>query len=197
LIGPVVGKTLEADRAALQGDGMKPTTAVLPIALAMLAVAPALATETAIKMDSWRSATITLTGEDGKSQTVSMLDMNGLPRASASITHEGKTFGFKGVVLAELLKRVNAPLGKDLRGPALSDVVIVTTKDGYEVVLPLSDLELSIQPSTVILADETAEGVPLGEKDGPFRLVVGGDLKPARSERNVVAIEVRRLRRSH
>ena len=128
---------------------------------------------------------------------MSALDLNSLPRASATITHEGKTYGFKGVLLADVLKRVNAPLGKDLKGPALSDVVIVTAKDGYTVALALSDLEPSIRSATVILADATAQTLPLGDKDGPFRLVVDGDLKPARSARNVVSIEVRRLRASH
>ncbi len=179
----------------MHSGGMK-MTAALPLVLALLAAAPALAGP-AIKSDHWDSASFVLTGEDGKTQTVSALDLNSLPRASATITHEGKTYGFKGVLLADVLKRVNAPLGKDLKGPALSDVVIVTAKDGYTVALALSDLEPSIRSATVILADETAQTLPLGDKDGPFRLVVDGDLKPARSARNVVSIEVRRLRASH
>jgi hypothetical protein len=141
-------------------------------------------------------AVVTVTGEDGKTLALSAQDLDALPQASASIRHDGKTYGFKGALLYEVLKKVGAPLEKEMRGAALSDVVVLTATDGYTVTLALSDLEPSIRPGKIILADSTAEGAPL-DKDGPFRLVIDGDLKPARSERNVVAIEVRRLRGSH
>jgi hypothetical protein len=139
---------------------------------------------------------VTLTGEDGRSRTLSVKDLDALPQGAATITHEGKAYGFKGALLGEVVKLVDAPLGSAMRGQALSDVVIVTAADGYVVTLALSDLEPTIRSTKTILADATAEGSPL-DKDGPFRLVVDGDLKPARSERNVVAIEVRRLRSPH
>ncbi len=141
-------------------------------------------------------ATVAVTGEDGRTLTLSAHDLDALPQASATISHEGKTFGFKGALLYDLLSKAGAPLDKAMRGPALADVVLVTAADGYRVALALSDLEPSIRPGKIILADATAEGAPLG-KDGPFRLVVDGDLKPARSARNVVSIEVRRLSAAH
>ena len=127
---------------------------------------------------------------------LTLKDLAALPQEAASITHEGKTAAFKGPLLTEVLKRVGAPLGPALRGPALSDVVIVTASDGYTVALALSDLEPSIRPGKAVLADAMADGAPLGA-DGPLRLVVDGDLKPARSARNVIAIELRRLRAAH
>jgi hypothetical protein len=139
---------------------------------------------------------VVVTGEDGRSLSFGVQDVDALPQASATISHEGKTYGFKGALLYEVLKKAGAPLDAAMRGPALSDVVIVTAADGYMVTLALSDLEPSIRPGKVILADATADGTPLGA-DGPFRLVIDGDLKPARSERNVVSIEVRRLRGPH
>ncbi len=139
---------------------------------------------------------VVVTGEDGRSLSFGVQDVDALPQASATISHEGKTYGFKGALLYEVLKKAGAPLDAAMRGPALSDVVIVTAADGYMVTLALSDLEPSIRPVKVILADATADGSPLGA-DGPFRLVIDGDLKPARSERNVVAMEVRRLRGPH
>ena len=139
---------------------------------------------------------VVVTGEDGRSLSFGVQDVDALPQASATISHEGKTYGFRGALLYEVLKKAGAPLDAAMRGPALSDVVIVTAADGYMVTLALSDLEPSIRPVKVILADATADGSPLGA-DGPFRLVIDGDLKPARSERNVVAMEVRRLRGPH
>ncbi len=161
--------------------------APLFLALAALALAPAAHAA---------PSTVAVTGEDGKTLTLSAQDLDALPQASAAISHEGKTYGFRGALLGEVLKKAGAPLGTAMRGAALSDVVIVTAADGYVVTLALSDLEPSIRPGKVILADATAEGAPL-DKDGPFRLVIDGDLKPARSERSVVSIEVRRLRGPH
>jgi hypothetical protein len=155
----------------------------IPIALATALAFPAHAAP----------ATLVLVGEDGKSQTLGPAELAALPHTTASITHEGKVTGFRGPLLVDVLKAVGAPLGAAMHGPALSDVVIVTASDGYVVTLALSDLEASIRPGKVVLADATAEGGTL-DKDGPFRLVVDGDLKPARSERNVARIEVRRLR---
>lgn len=141
-------------------------------------------------------APLTLVGEDGKAVEVTAAEIKALPHVDAQVPHEGKVLAFKGVLLADLLKKVAAPLGKEMRGPALSDVVIVTAADGYVVSLALSDLEPSIRAGKVVLADGGADGSAL-DKDGPFRLVVDGDLKPARAERNVVRIEVRRLRAPH
>jgi hypothetical protein len=151
--------------------------------VALLAAAPAAYAQ---------APSVTLVGEDGVSKVIPLKDIATLPQLSAAISHEGKTYGFKGPLLSDVLKAVNAPLGKDMRGPALSDVVIVTAADGYVVALALSDLEPSVRATKVLLATAMADGAPLA-KDGPFRLVVDGDLKPARSERNVVKIELRRL----
>ena len=161
----------------------------IALGVAVLAVAPSARAEAA-------PAALSVTGEDGKVVVLTVKDLAALPQEAASIAHEGKTTGFKGPSLTEVLKRVGAPLGPALRGPALSDVVIVTASDGYTVALALSDLEPSIRPGKAILADAMADGAPLGA-DGPFRLVVDGDLKPARSARNVIAIELRRLRAAH
>ncbi len=35
------------------------------------------------------------------------------------------------------------------------------------------------------------DGKPIGDKDGPFRLVVSEDKRPARSVHNLVSIELR------
>ena len=90
-----------------------------------------------------------------------------------------------------LLAKVDAPLGKGLHGPALADVLLAKASDGYRVVLALSDVDPSVRKDPVIIADQS-DGRALGQ-DGPFRLVVGGDLRPTRAARSVVEIDVLRL----
>jgi hypothetical protein len=140
-------------------------------------------------------ATVIVKGEAGQVVTLTAADLAALPQGRVSLTHNGDTVALAGARLDAVLAKVGAPLGPALRGPALSDVVLVKAADGYRIVLALSDVDPAVRPEAavgpVILAT-TADGKPLG-KDGPFRLAVGGDLKPARAARTVVEIDVLRL----
>jgi len=136
-------------------------------------------------------ATVVIRGEAGQLATLTATDLDALPQAMATIAHDGKTMTFTGARLDAVLAKVDAPLGKAMHGPALADVVLVKASDGYRVALALSDLDPGVRADPVILVDRQ-DGQPLG-KDGPFRLAAGGDLKPARSARSVVEIDVLRL----
>ena len=154
---------------------------------AVLAAAPALSQSS--------PATVVIKGEAGQTVTLTDADLDALPQASVTLSHEGRNFTLTGARLDAVLAKVDAPLGKVLRGPALADVVLIKAADGYRVALSLGDIDPGVRPEAVIgpviLADKEG-GAPLG-KDGPFRLGVGGDLRPARSARNVVEIDVLRL----
>jgi DMSO/TMAO reductase YedYZ molybdopterin-dependent catalytic subunit len=104
----------------------------------------------------------------------------------------GKKATYEGVPLTALLARVDAPTGEKLRGGELTDVVIVTAADGYQIALSLAETDPAMRKSAIILADKQ-DGKPIAAEDGPYRLIVEGDLRPARSARMVTKIEVRRL----
>jgi hypothetical protein len=61
--------------------------------------------------------------------------------------------------------------------------------DGYQVVFSLTELDAAFGGRNVVLVDRQ-DGHPLSQKDGPLRLVVGGDKRPARWIREVETIEV-------
>ena len=134
-------------------------------------------------------------GEAGQVVTLTAADLDALPQASVTLSHDGRRFTLTGARLSAVLAKVDAPLGPALRGPALADVVLVKGADGYRAALSLSDVDPGVRPESLIgpaiLADRQ-DGGPLG-KDGPFRLAVGGDLRPARAVRSVVEIDVLRL----
>ena len=136
-------------------------------------------------------ATVVVRGEAGQSVTLTAADLDALPQAAATLFHDGHSVTLTGARLDAVLAKVDAPLGKALHGPALADVVVVKAADGYRIALALGDVDPGVRSDPVILADKQ-DGKPL-DKDGPFRLVVGGDLKPARAARNVVEIDVMRL----
>ena len=94
--------------------------------------------------------------------------------------------------LGAILAKVGAPQGKALRGPEMADVVLVSAADGYHVVLALAETDAGFRSSKVVLADR-CNGAAIAPPEGPFRLVVEGDRRPARSAREVTAIAVQRV----
>ena len=135
--------------------------------------------------------TVALKGPDGQSASLSPADLAALPQVKLTVTHHGKTETFEGAPLADVVARVGAASGKAVRGPELATVIRVTARDGYQVVFGLAETDPGTRKGKIILAGRDASG-PLKE-DGPFRIVVEDDLRPARSARMVETIEVVRL----
>jgi hypothetical protein len=104
-------------------------------------------------------------------------------------SHTNATEAYSGVPLATLLAKVNAPLGKELRGEAMTSYVTATGSDGYSVVLSLAEVDPSFHEGQVIVAD-TRDGQPLG-KNGPFQLIVTDDKRPARWVHNLETITLK------
>jgi hypothetical protein len=119
-------------------------------------------------------------------------DLKALPHTSVTLhnAHTNADETYSGVRLADLLGKVGAPLGSDLRGKALANYVVATGTDGYKAVLALGEVDPSFHPGEVIIAD-TMDGKPLDAHSGPFTLVVTEDKRPARSVRNLISIELR------
>lgn len=133
-----------------------------------------------------------LVGLDGRTVELTPAQIGALPHVALTVTVEGKTTTYRGVPLANLLATVGTPAGKALKGPELRDVVLVSATDGYVVALALAETDALVRKDQVLLAD-AADGAPLPDTQGPYRLVVEGDQRGARLARMVTAIEVRRL----
>jgi hypothetical protein len=133
---------------------------------------------------------ITLYGPTGQVRTMTATEIAALPRHVAILAPEGggAAHRYEGPSLGDLVQSVGAPPGP-LRGPALGDVVVVRGADGYRVAFALADLDPATTRPTIILAD-SMDGGPLPANQAPFRLVVEGDLRPARSVRMVAAVTV-------
>jgi DMSO/TMAO reductase YedYZ molybdopterin-dependent catalytic subunit len=133
---------------------------------------------------------VSLRGPEGQTRLVSLAELAAMPHQSATLVSEhGPAKRYEGVPLTVLLESVGARTGKALRGPALADLVVITAGDGYRVVLGLAETDPAVRPEKILLADR-AEGAPLPPSEGPFRLVIEGDLRPVRSARMVTAIRV-------
>jgi DMSO/TMAO reductase YedYZ molybdopterin-dependent catalytic subunit len=125
-------------------------------------------------------------------QALNAADLRGMPHKTLTYhnAHSNADEAYSGVPLTDLLASHGIPTGDKLRGQALSDYIVATGADGYKAVLSLAETDPSFHPGDVIIAD-TMDGKPINAKDGPFRLVVTEDKRPARSVHNLVSIEVR------
>jgi hypothetical protein len=137
---------------------------------------------------------LSLKGPDGQTATMRAADLAALPRVKFTFDAHGQKHDYEGPLLIDVLAKVGAPTGKALGGKALADVVLVTAADGYQVALGLAEADPNTRPNRIIVADR-ADGAPLAAKDGPFKLVIEGDLRPARAARNVTEIAVIPMRR--
>jgi hypothetical protein len=138
------------------------------------------------------SGDLKLFAPDHAPLSLSLSDLKALPHISVTYhnTHTNADETYSGVRVADLLAKMGAPLSSRLRGQALSDYVVATGSDGYAAVLALAEADPSFHPGEVIVAD-TMNGKPLDDHNGPFKLVVTEDKRPARSVRNLVSIELK------
>lgn len=137
-------------------------------------------------------ATLTLRGLDSVAHVVTPREWAQLPRVDTTVSAHGVTGRYSGVPLTALLALIHAPADGSLRGKALATYILVEAADGYRVVFSLADFDPGFTDRTAIVADRK-DGAPLSAQEGPFRLIVPGERRPARWVRMVTAIELRRV----
>ncbi|URD62150.1 molybdopterin-dependent oxidoreductase [Sphingomonas sp. KRR8] len=129
---------------------------------------------------------------DGPGRTPLVLDsaaLAKLPQTTVSRTDHGKSVRCTGVPLPALLTRAGLPQGEALRGAALATGILVVARDGYRVLFSLGELDGSLGKAEAVLASN-CNGQPLDSTAGPLRLIVGGDIRAARSVRQVTRLTV-------
>jgi hypothetical protein len=133
--------------------------------------------------------TLTLKGSDGMEKRLSVQDLAAMPHVNINYAIHGKAGAYAGVPVSALTALVGAPQGEALRGRAVADVLVVTAADGYRVSLSLAETDPAMRADPVIVADQV-DGHPLGAGDGPFRLIVAGDKRPARCARDIQTLQL-------
>ena len=102
----------------------------------------------------------------------------------------GKLRHFTGVWLPEILGQAGVTLGTALRGENLAKYLMVKCADGYKVLFSLAELDSSFTDRKIALVFQS-EGKPLSAAEGPFRVIVPGEKKPARSCLQVTELVIR------
>lgn len=134
---------------------------------------------------SKQSDSLVIRGLDGAVRTLSPADLKALPHKSVTVfnAHSKKSESYSGVVLADLLARVNAPVGEKLKGKLFMTGIVAEGTDGYQVLYSVAEVDPAMHSGDVIVAD-AVDGGPLG-RNGAFQLINTEDKRPARWVRNL------------
>lgn len=137
-----------------------------------------------------KQATVKVSGEVITPLELKLADLQQFPQTTViRKDRDGKDHTYSGVILAAVLQKAGVTLGKDLRGENLTKYVKVEAGDGYQVIFALAELDKDFTDRTIILATQI-DGNPLAAGDGPFRIIVQDEKKPARCIKQVTAIKI-------
>ena len=123
---------------------------------------------------------------------LSIADIKSLPHTTLTVhnVHTDADETYSGVPLISLLAKLNGPIGKELNGMDFAGYVIATATDRYVAILSIAEIDPTFHPGQVLIAD-SMNGKPLDTQNGPFKLIVTEDNRPARWVRNLISIEVK------
>jgi DMSO/TMAO reductase YedYZ molybdopterin-dependent catalytic subunit len=158
---------------------------ILPALLTMLLCTPAI-----VFAQASQAVALRVSGEVPTHLELSIADIAAFQRQTIRVTDDkGAQVAYGGVPVAEILKKVGAPLGKGLKGPNMAVGLVAIAPDGYRVLFSLTEFDPAFSDRVILLADRR-DGQPLENREGPLRLIVPGDKRHARWIRGVDALEV-------
>jgi len=141
-----------------------------------------------------QTETVELTGLLNTPAQLSLADVQKLPTETLEATFQsGQTtekHTYKGVRLVVLMNQYGPKLNDQRKNDKLRKYVVISAKDGYEVVVAWGELDPEFGNAPILLAWEE-DGKLLEDKNGPFRLVVPTDKRGGRYVSGVIKIEMR------
>jgi DMSO/TMAO reductase YedYZ molybdopterin-dependent catalytic subunit len=137
-----------------------------------------------------KEAVVKVTGEIATPLTIGSVDLQQYKQTTVTRKdRDGKDHTYSGVIVSEILAKAGVTLGPELRGENLAKFLLVEASDGYQVLFALAELDKGFTDRTIILADKI-DGQLLAPADGPFRIIVQDEKKPARCIKQVTAMKV-------
>jgi len=130
-------------------------------------------------------------GLGGKTVALTLDDLAKLPHKTLDITDHDKAARFEVVAIADVLAKVDLPLGDKFHLTGAAYYLVAEARDGYRVVFSWAELDSSYMDKAIYVAT-ARDGKPLPARDGPFQLVVPGEKRNGRWARQVVALRLRR-----
>jgi hypothetical protein len=137
-----------------------------------------------------KQASVKISGEVTTPMSITEADLQKFKQTTViRKDRDGKDHTYSGVVLADILQKAGVTLGPELKGENLTKYLLVDASDGYQVVFALPELDKAYTDRTIILADQV-DGKLLAPGDGPFRIIVQDEKKPARCIKQVTGLRI-------
>jgi len=127
---------------------------------------------------------------DAAKQLLSRADLEALPHVKVTVSeHSSPPVSFEGVTLKSVLEKAGVTFGESMKGKRLSNCLLVEATDGYRAVIALPELDPAFTDKLIVLAF-LRDGKSLGEKEGPYRIVIPDEKRMARWVRQVTALKI-------
>lgn len=137
-----------------------------------------------------QTASVKISGEVTSPLTINDDDLQKFTQTTVTRKdRDGKDHSYSGVLLSELLQKAGAGLGTNLKGENLAKYLLVTASDNYQVIFALPELDKVYTDRQIILADKM-DGHALPSGDGPFRVIVQDEKRPARCIKQVTELKI-------
>ena len=127
---------------------------------------------------------------DTAKQLLSRADLEALPHVKVTASEHGSpAVSFEGVTLKSVLEKAGVTFGESMKGKRLTNCLLVEAADGYRAVIALPELDPAFTDKQTVLAF-LRDGKPLGEKEGPYRIVIPDEKRMARWVRQVTTLKI-------
>lgn len=136
-----------------------------------------------------RAQQLTVQNDDGKQTVLSRGDLEALPHVKVQATAHDVSATFEGVALKAVLEKAGVAFGEALRGKRLASCVLVEAADGYRVVIALPEVDPGFTDKQIVLAF-LKDGKTMDSKEGPYRIVIPDEKRPARWIRQVTELKI-------
>jgi hypothetical protein len=132
---------------------------------------------------------LTVQTEDGKQTVLARADIEALPHVKVQASAHDISATFEGVALRSVLEKAGVVFGEALREKRLASCLLVEAADGYRVVIALPEMDPAFADKQILLAF-LKDGKPLDQKEGPYRIVIPDEKRPARWIREVTSLTI-------
>jgi hypothetical protein len=132
---------------------------------------------------------LTVQTEVGKQTVLTKEDIQSLPHTKVTAGTPDNPASYEGVLLKAVLEKGGVEFGGSLRGKRLASCLLVGAADDYHVVIALPEIDPDFTDKQIVLAF-LRDGKPLDQKEGPYRIVIPGERRPARWVRQVTTLKI-------
>ncbi len=122
---------------------------------------------------------------DGTSVTLDAAKLAALPREAVKAEAHGHKIDVQAIDLLHVLRAAGIEPPQEIRGKLLRQVLVAGAKDGYVVAFSWGELDPALGGKRVFLVTEG-----LKPEEGPLRLVVPADARPARWVRQLETLRL-------